>query len=80
MSVQKRDRTQNLSVEGEFNLQEQWFTVETSFHLISFIQRYTLFSKICIRNKTRKRPNRYQGMKTAMTLVRSFTINNKKTP
>jgi len=80
MSVQKRVRAQNLPVEGEFNLQEQWFTVETSFHLISFIQRITLFSKICIRNKTRKLPNKYLGMKTAMTLVRSFTINNKKTP
>ena len=47
---------------------------------ISLALRITLFSKICIRNKTRKRPNKYQGMKTAMTLVRSFTINNKKTP
>ena len=52
MSVQKRVREQNIPVEGEFNLQEQWFTVELVFiwlvlyKELLFFQKYVLGIKL----------------------------------
>lgn len=45
MSVQKRLRAKNLSVEDEFNLKEQWIKVQTSLHWLALYKELLFFQK-----------------------------------